>query len=141
MSTTGFFSSFFIATVFVFLNLFVAVLLENFEMNFESETLDVNIDHIEHFKELWILKTKGPKHDVLAVADIEKFVGALVESGNPLGRVAQDEFYKNRLLFELDDRAAPRAVNFELAAVKALAASQNFWRQHQNASDCGRFAG
>ena len=45
---------FFAVAVFVFVNLFVAVLLESFEREFDASTeLDLSVDDIQRFKDLW----------------------------------------------------------------------------------------
>ena len=75
-----FFMTFYVAAVFVFLNLFVAVLLENFEMNFESEQLDLNVAHIEQFKKTWTEVTDGPKHESIHISQIRELVEMLRNS-------------------------------------------------------------
>merc|ERR1711871_878258 len=74
MMTFFYFMSFYVASVFVFLNLFVAVLLENFEMNFESELLDLNPAHVEQFKRIWTDVTEHPKHDCIHISKIRSLV-------------------------------------------------------------------
>ena len=69
-----YFMSFYVAAVFVFLNLFVAVLLENFEMNFESEQLDLNVAHVEQFKRIWTEVTEGPRHESIHISEIRPLV-------------------------------------------------------------------
>jgi Ca2+-binding EF-hand superfamily protein len=96
-----YFGSFYVATVFVFLNLFVAVLLENFEMNFESTLLDISETHIGEYKEVWVSLTEAPKHNSMAIKMVPKLVANL-QPENPLRDVLSDPLWFNRMLFELD---------------------------------------
>lgn len=100
VGTFFYFSTFFVATVFVFLNLFIAVLLENFEMNFESNLLDLNEDHISEFKEIWIGLT-DTKNTHMQITQVQDCLDQISEE-NPFKAVLQDPTWYNRMLFELD---------------------------------------
>ena len=95
-----YFGSFYVATVFVFLNLFVAVLLENFEMNFESTLLDISETHIGEYKEVWVSLTEAPKHNSMAIKMVPKLVANL-QPENPLRDVLSDPLWFNRMLFTI----------------------------------------
>jgi Ca2+-binding EF-hand superfamily protein len=98
----SYFCTFYVATAFVFLNLFVAVLLENFEMNFEAHMLDLKEDHIEEFREVWVEHTSNQDESTVGISDLQSIIDGLQKRGNPLGDLAADSNWKNRLLFELD---------------------------------------
>lgn len=135
-----YFMSFYVAAVFVFLNLFVAVLLENFEMNFESELLDLNVAHVEEFKQIWTQVTEGPRHDSIHISGIRTLVETIRDNPSPKSpastgtqsdgassprtprsskrdrsvfvRVLDDANWFNRLMFELG--CTPDDVNSDM---------------------------
>jgi hypothetical protein len=129
-----YFMSFYVASVFVFLNLFVAVLLENFEMNFESELLDLSVAHVEQFKRIWTEVTEGPRHDSIHISEIRALVEGIRDnpmsptssSGaesprtprshkrdpSPFVQVLDDSNWFNRLMFELG--CTPDDVNSDM---------------------------
>ena len=49
-----YFGSFVVISIWMFSNLFVAVLLENFEINFTTENLELHDDDVAAFKEEWV---------------------------------------------------------------------------------------
>ena len=44
---------FYIGSVFIFINLFIAVLLENFELNFDPDALEIKTEDLDKFKQAW----------------------------------------------------------------------------------------
>ena len=142
MLTFFYFMSFYVASVFVFLNLFVAVLLENFEMNFESELLDLNPAHVEQFKRIWTDVTEHPKHDCIHISKIRSLVEKIRDNPmsprspsivrspsadgsrspgsprssrrepSPFAQILDDENWFNRLIFELG--AKPKDVHADV---------------------------
>merc|ERR1719231_1989619 len=93
---------FFVISNFVLLNVFIALLLENFEYNLEGEFAIEEVD-VEGFKEDWdasplVVKKEGVTY--LSVRDLENFMMTLA---GPLSVVVDtDPFWFNRLLLELD---------------------------------------
>ena len=67
-----YFGSFYTLAIFVFLNLFVAVLLEAFENEFDASTeLDLSAEDIVFFKDLWddkidlCVRRQSPHHHLI----------------------------------------------------------------------------
>lgn len=95
-----YFCSFIIASIWVFFNLFVAVLLENFENNFTAAEMELSVWHIAHFKSMWMERTVGPKHESMGLKQLKDIVPRLHD---PLSRIVTlDENWFNRILFEMD---------------------------------------
>eukprot|EP01050_Picozoa_sp_SAG11_P007632 SAG11_NODE_643_length_7983_cov_2.198884_2_plen_1259_part_00 len=95
-----FFCCFIICSIWVFFNLFVAVLLENFENNFTAAEMELSMWHIAHYKEMWCSVTPAPAHERMAVQELRSIVPRLHD---PLSRITkQDENWFNRVLFEMD---------------------------------------
>eukprot|EP01052_Picozoa_sp_SAG31_P005931 SAG31_NODE_268_length_18767_cov_4.644900_7_plen_1271_part_00 len=96
----AYFCSFIIATIWVFFNLFVAVLLENFENNFTAAEMELSMWHVAHFKQMWIALTSPPEHNEIFLADFKTFIPRLHA---PLSRVVDEgPSWFNRVLLELD---------------------------------------
>jgi len=68
-----FFISFYVLSIYVFLNLFVAVLLEAFEREFDDTfTLDISSDDLVEFKDQWDEKCEQLLHDGLVEGDAKR---------------------------------------------------------------------
>ena len=100
-SVVPFFSTFYIITNFVFLNLFIALLLENFEYNLEGEFAIEEVE-VDSFKASWDA-SKDVQHGMLSIGKLDHF---MLELTGPLSVVVEtDPFWHNRLLLELDSDA------------------------------------
>eukprot|EP01052_Picozoa_sp_SAG31_P006997 SAG31_NODE_329_length_17643_cov_10.377793_2_plen_1951_part_00 len=98
-SVIPFFFVFFILSNFVFLNLFVALLLENFEYIWDGEYAIEEVD-IKSFDEGWDQVISASDGGALNAKKLEFFVDRLE---GPLKNLIQtDPFWYNRLLVELD---------------------------------------
>merc|ERR1712166_1418636 len=117
-----YFGSFYTLAIFVFLNLFVAVLLEAFENEFDASTeLDLSAEDIVFFKDLWDDKidllvkqglldakekacfglVKQPGKDI-PVKHLEAFIVGLTDACVfAQARGVGDKIWFNRLLYEL----------------------------------------
>lgn len=104
---------FFIMSNFIFLNVFIALLLENFEYNLEGEFAIEEVE-VDQFKLDWDdspytrddlgdeeeAKEATTSHMELPIADLERF---MLDLRGPLSVVVEtDPFWHNRLLLELD---------------------------------------
>ena len=95
---TPFVFVFFILSNFIFLNVFIALLLENFEYNLEGEFAIEEVD-VDTFKLDWD-ESEYIKDGDLPVGDLMDFMRDL---RGPLSVVVEtDPFWHNRLLLELD---------------------------------------
>ena len=110
-SVVPFFSTFYIVTNFVFLNLFIALLLENFEYNWSADFV-VTEEDVRNFKGKWHIATDAKDEaQPLELCHVREFVEGLAKDwpyGDRLGPCAfeilvkADKFWFNRLLLELD---------------------------------------
>merc|ERR1712166_510568 len=95
-----YFGSFVVISIWMFSNLFVAVLLENFEINFTTENLELRDDDVAAFKEEWVKYAAGPDFKDISAVDIEKLVPTVPA---PLSNcVGHDAHWLNRIFFELE---------------------------------------
>ena len=97
---------YYITSVFIFLNLFVAVLLENFELNFDPDALDVKPADLDFFKEAWERHAPTPQATHISINDVRDLVKDL---HGVLGEIVMtDKLWWNHLLVKLDwDIAEP----------------------------------
>eukprot|EP01050_Picozoa_sp_SAG11_P000599 SAG11_NODE_20_length_25330_cov_18.348143_17_plen_1316_part_00 len=93
---------FFIISNFVFLNLFVALLLENFEYIWEGEIAIEEVE-IESFDDGWTNAVEDPDQQTLNARKLWYFVDTL--EGTLSNVIHSDPFWYNRLLVELDIEA------------------------------------
>ena len=93
---------FFVASNFVFLNLFVALLLENFEYIWEGDYAIKEVD-VESFQKSWDRTVTKEHNTTLNITHLWEFVDNL-EGANSIV-VQTDPFWHNRLLFELNYNA------------------------------------
>ena len=75
--TFVFFSSFYVIVVFTMLNMFVVVLLENFEMSYEAEDVSITVEVVENYKASWIRCSEAPTNKFVKASDIGKLVTKL----------------------------------------------------------------
>jgi hypothetical protein len=88
---------------FLFLNLFVALVLENFEYNFLEDSFDINEDAFDELKFSWLEEGLAIENS-LNVKRLKTFVLRL--NGQLAISASHDKFWYNRLLVELDIDAA-----------------------------------
>jgi hypothetical protein len=97
-----YFASFYIVAVWVYFNLFIAVVLGNFQLNFLPEDISISEETLEHAKTQWVAlsdESDGPSYDTMVCSRIRSFAPSLMA---PLGTdVVNDPLWYNRLLFEL----------------------------------------
>ena len=92
---------FFVLSNFIFLNVFIALLLENFEYNLEGEFAIEEVE-VDSFKASWDA-SKDVQHGMLSIGKLDHF---MLELTGPLSVVVEtDPFWHNRLLLELDSDA------------------------------------
>jgi hypothetical protein len=109
---------FFILSNFIFLNVFIALLLENFEYNLEGEFAIEEVE-VDQFKIDWddseytSDEKEGADGMELSIGDLEAF---MLEMLGPLSVVVEtDPFWHNRLLLELDCDADDELENTKYA--------------------------
>ena len=126
-----FLSTFYIISNFVFLNLFIALLLENFEYNWSADFI-VNEEDVHGFKDKWLKSTDSrDASKPLPLCDVRAFVEQL--GGTFQALVRADPFWFNRLLLELDltmddlifDTRRAEAAASAAAIAQAAAAKDN----------------
>lgn len=117
-----FFSIFYIISNFVFLNLFIALLLENFEYNWSVDFI-VNEADVHDFKDRWHAATDArDESKPLALQHVRGFVEGLAGTFAVLTRA--DPFWFNRLLLELDLTPDDELYDQKRAAALAAAYAQ-----------------
>lgn len=121
-----YFCTYYVMSIYVFMNLFIAILLENFESSFDDDGLDVNQTHIDEVREQWIhhiemcnaedtsdSETEDEKPEI----DFREMplhqIRALVEGlDGPLSSLKEDTYWYNNLLhqmgFDTDNQHANR---------------------------------
>eukprot|EP01047_Picozoa_sp_COSAG01_P007944 COSAG01_NODE_306_length_19162_cov_14.196611_20_plen_1802_part_00 len=104
-----FFGSYIVASIWVFFNLFVAVLLENFERNFTAAKMELSMWHIDEFKRVWCEFAPAPGHESVPFKDLLQIVPQLSE---PLGNIAKEPRWHKRLLFEMTGSTSSIECNF-----------------------------
>eukprot|EP01052_Picozoa_sp_SAG31_P005011 SAG31_NODE_214_length_20084_cov_2.644684_15_plen_1882_part_00 len=92
-----YFFSFYVLSNFVMLSLFIAVLLENFDLNFTAMDFSVGEAEVLEFKRHWVEHTVYP-HRVMRVDRIRSFIERLPR---PFGDIRQHGYWINRLLVEM----------------------------------------
>ena len=101
--------SFYTMVNWVCLNIFVAVLLENFEDNFETDLMELSQEDLDEFAQIFARFQDGDAHVLEGFVSVERVLIELAEASNPMGKIVDREvFWQNRIMFELD-------MNFEQA--------------------------
>jgi hypothetical protein len=93
-----YFLLFYIAGAFVLINLFVAALLENVQVNLSASRSQIQSAHVNEFKRIWDTRTTFP-HVKMSCSDLIKMVENDLDE--PLSRVKELDFWHHRLLLEL----------------------------------------
>eukprot|EP01052_Picozoa_sp_SAG31_P013695 SAG31_NODE_830_length_11688_cov_35.424023_1_plen_1846_part_00 len=97
-AVSTFFISYYVSSVYLFLNIFIAALLENFEITFDVESLDIKSLDIEAFQQTW--ETHNPRSPRMQLKQIREFAAALPGIWKvPLQ--TNPKFWYNELLLEL----------------------------------------
>ena len=95
-----FYASFYISSVWIYMNLFVAVILENFEAMFVGGDIELCDDDIQQFKDIFVQYSEAPNHEQIKASDLDQVMSNLEDS--TLNEImAKDVHWHNRLLFEL----------------------------------------
>jgi hypothetical protein len=101
--------SFYTIVKWVCLNIFVVVLLENFEDNFDTDLMELSQEDLDEFAEIFAKCQDGDAHVLEGFVNVEQVVIELAETSNLMGTIVDREvFWQNRIMFELD-------MNFEQA--------------------------
>jgi len=90
---------FYITSVYIFVNLFIAMLLENFELNFDPDALDVKQSDLEAFKAAWAVHAPTPQATRIPIQSCKGLVGSLK---GVLAETMLDKLWWNKLLIRLD---------------------------------------
>jgi hypothetical protein len=92
-----FFVSFYVMSNYVLLNLFIAVLLENFELGVSADKFELSKADIEDFKNMWDADGNTLAHGI-HIRKLKHFVKTLTGC---FSLITQDPCWYNRLLIEL----------------------------------------
>ena len=92
-----FFFVFYVSTNYVLTNIFVAVVLENFELNFRASQFELTAADVAAFKRVWDLHTTYPSKRCTA----QQIPAMVRDLGIPFQRVREIDYWENRLFIEL----------------------------------------